>query len=507
MNGSTPPVRTITALKRWSCVDKQMPGVEGVRNIHVYDFDNTLFSSPLPNRQLWNSGTCGSLQAQDFLHNGGWWHNPAILSATGQGLEVEEGRAWQGFWNEKIVELCALSAAEEDTLSIMLTGRAEANFSDLLNRMITAKGLYFDMICLKPSVSPSGELFASTLTYKQALLRDIVYTYPHAAEIRIYEDRPKHTKAFRDFFAHFNRSLSSPSIPPPVQRAPIRCEVIQVSEQETTMDPTTETACVQAMINTHNTSILNQTAPPRAVPYKLKRTVFFTGYLLTPPDTERIKSLVKLPPSLPEHEVKWLANNILITPRPAPKSLLDKVGGLGAKVRWRVTGLGNWNQRVWAARVAPVDPGVRVHSENATPCVVLALKRDAKPIEATKISSWQAVSQSEGMEFETTMGEKVMLRIEEEVRGEDAYEASFASQGNGRQQQMGGQGRKHPRDEEFPALGSGGQQGRVGIIMVMRIGIRIPLGRGRREAGMGLVSLLNAAVAVAVVGEAGVMQY
>jgi hypothetical protein len=35
------PVRTVTALKRWSCSDRQLPPVDAVRAVHVYDFDNT----------------------------------------------------------------------------------------------------------------------------------------------------------------------------------------------------------------------------------------------------------------------------------------------------------------------------------------------------------------------------------------------------------------------------------------------------------------------------------
>ena len=40
MNGTT-PTHTITALKRWSCQDNPLPPVSQIRNIHVYDFDNT----------------------------------------------------------------------------------------------------------------------------------------------------------------------------------------------------------------------------------------------------------------------------------------------------------------------------------------------------------------------------------------------------------------------------------------------------------------------------------
>jgi len=35
------PLRTVTSLKRWSCSDRQLPLIHTIKNIHVYDFDNT----------------------------------------------------------------------------------------------------------------------------------------------------------------------------------------------------------------------------------------------------------------------------------------------------------------------------------------------------------------------------------------------------------------------------------------------------------------------------------
>lgn len=32
---------SVTALKRWSCHDKQLPQVDQIKAIHIYDFDNT----------------------------------------------------------------------------------------------------------------------------------------------------------------------------------------------------------------------------------------------------------------------------------------------------------------------------------------------------------------------------------------------------------------------------------------------------------------------------------
>ncbi|KAF2717218.1 hypothetical protein K431DRAFT_277379 [Polychaeton citri CBS 116435] len=440
---------TITALQRWSCQDRQLPPMQQIKKIHVYDFDNTLFLSPLPNKQLWNTSTFGLLQAQDVFVNGGWWHNPSFLSATGEGLEKEEARAWEGSWNEKIVELVRLSASSEDTVSVLLTGRSEKPFTGLLGRMLKSKGLEFDLVGLKPTASPEGQKINSTMMFKQLFLRDLIYTYREADEVRVYEDRPKHTKAFRDYLTVLNNGLQQSSS----LREPINAEVIQVTEQESSMSPTAEVAEVQRMINNHNQAILAGNAPPGSLPYKIKRTVFYTGYLIAQQDTDRLKTLINRPPNCPEHELRYLANNILITPRPAPNNVLKQVGGIGAKMRWQVMSVGNHQERVWAAKLAPVPQNAFVYTENQEPMVVLATRRQAKPIEASRIANWQPVHVQKAFSFETTVGEKVLLRVEKETAGENDYEAAFPSAKNTR---------KHSRDEDFPPLGSAAPRLRQG---------------------------------------------
>lgn len=68
-----------------------------------------VFLSPLPNPQLWNGQTVGFLQIYESFANGGWWHDPNLLAATGEGSEVEEARGWKGWWNEHIVGFFFLS--------------------------------------------------------------------------------------------------------------------------------------------------------------------------------------------------------------------------------------------------------------------------------------------------------------------------------------------------------------------------------------------------------------
>ncbi|KAF2470359.1 uncharacterized protein BDR25DRAFT_334433 [Lindgomyces ingoldianus] len=416
-------VRTVTSLRRWSCDDKDLPSASTIKAIHVYDFDNTLFASPLPNKHIWNGSTIGQLASPDVFVNGGWWHDSAILASTGEGVEKEEGRAWKGWWNEQIVTLVELSMQQKDALTVLLTGRSESGFSDLIKRIVKSRKLDFHMVCLKPAIGPANQKFKNTMEFKQELLKDIVYTYKDAEEIRIYEDRVKHTKAFREFFFNFNKDLMSTAVQQ--IRKPLTAEVVQVAENATQLDPVSEVAEIQRLINSHNALVKAGNAPRGTPPYQIKKTVFYTGYMIPQAMTEKLISLVKLPPGMPDSDIRYLANSILITPKPCPKSILDKVGGIGNKVTWKVTGVSCFENKLWAARVEPVPKSQRYYSENPIPTIVLAIRKGGKPADAVRIVNWHPVPDEQSYKFESIVGEKVLLRVEEEQANESEWESYF----------------------------------------------------------------------------------
>ncbi|KAL2865865.1 rRNA 2'-O-methyltransferase fibrillarin-like protein [Aspergillus lucknowensis] len=431
--------RTITGLKRWSVVNRELPGPSQVRAIHVYDFDNTLFLSPLPNPQLWNGPSIGFLQAYESFANGGWWHDPRLLSATGDGLEKEERRAWKGWWNERIAQLVELSMKQKDALTVLLTGRNEAGFSEIIKRMVESRNFKFDLVCLKPEVGPNSERFSTTMEFKQTFLEDIILTYEQADEIRVYEDRPKHTKGFRDFFEKLNENFQIMN--GPNSRKPITAEVIQVAEGCMYLSPVIEAAEVQRMINSHNDASRDPALNATKSPYGrlcIKRTTYFTGYLIPNTDSDRlIRQILSplLPAGLAEsNDVKYMANSILIAPRPATRSILDKVGGLGKKLSWVVTGTGVFENKVWAARLRPVPDTERYHTENRVPFVVLAVRRGSRPIDASKIHNWHPIPAEKALTIESVVGEKVVLRIEEENAGEP--EGRFMNKSSKRRHQQ-----------------------------------------------------------------------
>ena len=183
----------------------------------------------------------------------------------------------------------------------------------------------------------------------------------------------------------------------------------------TTLNPIVETAEIQRMINNHN----SQATDGKIL--EIKRTVFYTGYLIAPTDTANLLTLVKVPHSMKESDVKFLANNVLITFGPAHSHLLDKVGGLGYKQKWQVTGFGSWDNKLWAARVTPVPPTSQYHTDNNAPFILLAHHRNARPGDANRIQNWQPVSADKQYIFQTTVGEKVQLRVEPEAEGESEF--------------------------------------------------------------------------------------
>lgn len=88
---------------------------------------------------------------------------------------------------------------QKDALTVLLTGRAEGTFSELVSRIAASKNLDFDLMGLKPEVGPNNQRFASTMDFKQAFLQDLVFTYKGAEEIRVYEDRVRQYVEHRDF--------------------------------------------------------------------------------------------------------------------------------------------------------------------------------------------------------------------------------------------------------------------------------------------------------------------
>ncbi|KAI0205977.1 hypothetical protein F4808DRAFT_408503 [Astrocystis sublimbata] len=308
-----------------------------------------------------------------------------------------------------------MSMAQKDALCVLLTGRGERGFSDLIKRIVTSKGLQFDLIGLKPEVGPDSERFRNTMHFKQSFLGAVIETYKHAQEMCIYEDRPKHVDAFTEFLSTYNDRRQDARHQP--ARGPITGKVIHVADISTHLDPVVEVAEVQHLINNHNLSVGARSKRGRSERLVIRKNVFFTSYMIKPDDTKRLIALVA--PHIPDNQVKYQANAIIITPRPCPRNILDKIGGMHAKMQWGVSGIGSWDNNLWAVSLQPVPQSAPYHTDSSVPSVVIATRRTARPSEVNRIHHWQPIPPEKVFAFETVVGEKVMLRIEPEDSPDD----------------------------------------------------------------------------------------
>lgn len=184
-------------------------------------------------------------------------------------------------------------------------------------------------------------------------------------------------------------------------------------EGATTLDPVVEVAEVQSMINAHNNAVFSGVSKSPYGRRKIKKSVSCTGYLISPADSLKLIGLVKLPQGTPDSDIRFLANHIAIAYRHMTMAQLNRVGGIGKKLSWQVTGTALLDNKLWAARVSPLPETEEYMTINSVPTIVLAQRRNAKLSDASRIQNWQPVSPDRAYIIETVVGEKVTLRIEE----------------------------------------------------------------------------------------------
>lgn len=178
------------------------------------------------------------------------------------------------------------------------------------------------------------------------------------------------------------------------------------------------------MINSHNVMQIDRSfgkgkAKGMHECFAIKRSILFTGYLIPPEDSQRLIQDLLIP-TLPDgvaeaSDIKYLANSIIIKPVLTPKHvlqpILDRIGGIGKKVKWQVTGIAAFENKVWAARVAPIPSTEKYFADKTPPMVVLACRRTGRPADANQIQNWLPIPADKALTFESVIDEKAMLRI------------------------------------------------------------------------------------------------
>ncbi|KAF8926682.1 hypothetical protein EDD21DRAFT_444904 [Dissophora ornata] len=364
-----------------------------LRTVHAFDFDSTLFRSPLPNPALWDPSFVGRMVSWNTCGSG-WWHNPSTLDL---GPEAEAS-AWDGWWNEDLLSDVEKSAKDPTCLTVLLTGRNGPVYSDQLVRMVQAKGLDFDLIAMKPisavrlETTQKKEVYQKihTFSVKHDFLYNVLLDFPSIRHMHVWDDRIgqiiKFQKAGKEWL---HREMLD------------TFEISEVKISLRYMDPEREKKLVLAMVEAHNQqakieakggSFLVYGVGP--MPYtrpELKDCGIWSPYetyvpqkrarmeMVTIPQytgvmfSKEVQSflnqyargdqsgtgLIKTPPSLSGQDLSsWEVPDdlhVTLSLGSAHQEYLETIGGLGATVLVEIEAAGELEGKIWAVKVKGVD--------------------------------------------------------------------------------------------------------------------------------------------------------
>lgn len=401
---SATSVEITNPIVRWDCSGiKEAPKVDKIRKLHVYDFDNTIFKSPSPNPSLYNDSTVGILCNAEMLHNGGWWAFPLTLRNVGDGWDVESQRAWKSFWNEDIVELMKLSAEDDETLTIVMTGRRKNLFTNIINDILKSRSLKFHALVLK-----QGN-FDSTFKFKTQVLTDILNHYHNIQEVTVYDDRKSELNGFQTFLNEYNEAM----------RPDLVYSLVPVFTPVKYLDPKTERELVEEYVDQHNKLVENGDTSVRLQQISLKKSFFYDAYVVDcHSKADVIEFLIKKYPDYFTEEYlqvsKFQNDFIAISKTKLPKVIEKRLAGDKKKFYWRITHFG-FSDESCAVRAEPVD-NENISTLFSPPLLPVSSKGKSAttPIDAfQQIENWIPVD--DGLTITTYFGQVISFKIASET--------------------------------------------------------------------------------------------
>ncbi|KAI9253670.1 hypothetical protein EDC94DRAFT_546394 [Helicostylum pulchrum] len=216
--------------------------------LDIFDFDSTLFLSPLLSCNLWHSSFIDFITTENLL-GPGWWRD--IRSLQVDALDSQ----WKGFWNEDIVSQVKQSMLDPTHMTVLLTGRRYHPFHQLIESVLAAKGLRFDVVGLRPDPAQVFEqnqfmfnfepnVFATTMEFKTCFLVQMLQNVPTLKNIVMWDDRTAHIGAFRNYLKMMV-----------CQKIIETGNIISVPAAKPKYNPVWELETVQKMISRHNDAV------------------------------------------------------------------------------------------------------------------------------------------------------------------------------------------------------------------------------------------------------------
>ncbi|KAJ3357088.1 hypothetical protein HDU83_008595 [Entophlyctis luteolus] len=393
--------------------------------LHVFDFDSTLFRTPLPSAALWSGDLRGSI-----ISDCAWFCDSRTLSSPF--VPEHPDASW---WDPYVVNAAIAAHKDPSSVVVLLTGRRRDLFNERIEQLCklladshNSGEPIFDFVFLKELPASANVPAAATLDFKWCVLTSMFDAFPNIEHIEIWDDRPKHLALFEKRLIAMGRPATSLSMHSVVQDA----NLTKVGPEDV------EIAIVLDLVGKCNAKILaaeerekqqqkadddeseevsgskkTKPPPPRKsissfrTQIQITETVQYTGIFLDEASTSALLAAVPMPqirsddvnPQIINYAVK--ADHVTVSLGQAPPDVLQALGGLNACITMRAIAWGSTPGNVVVAvkveheanDLAPasvVDNSIPiVLSTNATPHCTLYVSNIGKARQSNDITDWR----------------------------------------------------------------------------------------------------------------------
>lgn len=326
------------------------PNFNGPITVKIFDFDNTLFRSPVPNEKMWGRSFYGCLVSDLKTGGLGWWQS--LISMDPTIINVND-------WIEETTEEVKKAMPVESEFKVMLTGR-NTSFFDTIKGMLDSKGLQFNAYGLKPFVTKM-----STLDFKfdfiKKTLEDLRTAGHHVSAVEMWEDRREHIGEFTEFLA----GLKLPAF-----------DIHHVSGGEACLPEAKEKVVVEVLKKAYLENNPNGSLPK----------VHYYGVVLDEESKNQVRSYL-----FNHEDIKKLGDHMTLVPPHRVNENSDvrtwAIENDGLEVELLINEIGETEDgKNWAFKVESKVPCL-----NSTPHITIQIAKDGRAKDSNNITEWHPI--------------------------------------------------------------------------------------------------------------------